>query len=478
MNPSFKVHRLLLLFCGSYLFLSGCSGPKDVVARFGDDVITLEEFKTAYINVLKQPNVFDSPALRKQFLNELIDRRLLAREAQRLGMSENPQITLRMQAFRDKCLRDEHYSKVIKPRIHTDEAEIRQVYAFMQEKRHLRHLFASTQPAADSLYRFLQQGVPFVELARHVFSDTLLSRNGGDLGWVYWDQLEYDLATTAFSLPVNEFSKPVASNYGYHILQVVDFQKTALISENEYQQGYQKAASLVESKHGEKLANEYITHLMKDKHIEVHPAAMQQVGKALQKILRRQPTYWDRMQEMQLTESEYVALNHSLANLQNQAMVEMDGRTVTVAQFIGALSYIPYGALQSSYKTAWDYAMRNFALTWDAEEKGLSQSPTVLMKTNLFKEYLLQMALRNQIIHNLQISETDLQDHYQRHKTDSYKDAGYRQVAEQVRRDVLEMKKRRALEEYLQKRKKDLAISLDISKIDSYYQEILSQAKP
>ncbi|MDZ7721858.1 MAG: peptidylprolyl isomerase [candidate division KSB1 bacterium] len=101
-------------------------------------------------------------------------------------------------AYRDKKCRDAHYQAVIQPKIDISETEVRRVYQYMQESRHVRHLFADTKEKADSLRSLLASGVPFDSLARMIYQDAELRENGGDLGWIKWDELDYPLAMTAF----------------------------------------------------------------------------------------------------------------------------------------------------------------------------------------------------------------------------------------------------------------------------------------
>ncbi|MDP3682366.1 MAG: hypothetical protein Q8S01_00395, partial [Ignavibacteria bacterium] len=68
----------LSLFIILAYFLSGsASFFKDdpVVAKFGESQITLGEYRIAYLQLIKNPRVFDSKELRENFLDQMIQQR-------------------------------------------------------------------------------------------------------------------------------------------------------------------------------------------------------------------------------------------------------------------------------------------------------------------------------------------------------------------------------------------------------------------
>lgn len=77
---------------------------------------------------------------------------------------------------------------------------------------------------ADSLYALLVAGADFVDLAARYSADDSSARNGGDLGWFAADNLLADFRATVALTDSGQFSEPVLSDYGYHILKVLDKQ--------------------------------------------------------------------------------------------------------------------------------------------------------------------------------------------------------------------------------------------------------------
>ena len=70
----------------------------------------------------------------------------------------------------------------------------------------------------DSVYKALQDGADFEELARKVSQDPGSAKNGGIIGWCYKAQLVKEFEDAAFDLNPGEMSRPVLSPFGWHII--------------------------------------------------------------------------------------------------------------------------------------------------------------------------------------------------------------------------------------------------------------------
>ena len=70
----------------------------------------------------------------------------------------------------------------------------------------------------DSVYQALKSGTPFDTLAVKINP----GGSTGDLGFITAFQLPYALETAAYQTPVGEFSAPVRTEFGYHIVRPVE----------------------------------------------------------------------------------------------------------------------------------------------------------------------------------------------------------------------------------------------------------------
>ena len=73
---------------------------------------------------------------------------------------------------------------------------------------------------ADSVYRALQAGADFAALAAKVSQDPRSAAREGDLGWMQPGQTFVEFEEAAYALQPGQFSRPVLTPEGYHIILV------------------------------------------------------------------------------------------------------------------------------------------------------------------------------------------------------------------------------------------------------------------
>jgi parvulin-like peptidyl-prolyl isomerase len=77
---------------------------------------------------------------------------------------------------------------------------------------------------AISITQRLRAGGDFAELAAQFSDDTGSGQQGGDLGLFSRGQMVTEFEEAAFSLPIGQISDPVLSQFGYHIIEVLEQQ--------------------------------------------------------------------------------------------------------------------------------------------------------------------------------------------------------------------------------------------------------------
>lgn len=97
---------------------------------------------------------------------------------------------------------------------------------------HARHILVLIRPSredtirvqtlADTLHERLLQGADFGELAKEYSSDEESRKMGGELGWYPVAQMTPEFTEGVKDLKTGEISKPIKSQFGIHILKVLD----------------------------------------------------------------------------------------------------------------------------------------------------------------------------------------------------------------------------------------------------------------
>ncbi len=84
------------------------------------------------------------------------------------------------------------------------------------------HILVDDEDTANKVLAELNNGADFADLAKKYSTDTATKDKGGDLGWFSRGQMVKEFEDAAFSMKVGEVSKPIKTQYGYHIIKVTD----------------------------------------------------------------------------------------------------------------------------------------------------------------------------------------------------------------------------------------------------------------
>jgi|GEM_PF-530838 len=142
--------------------------------------------------------------------------------------------------------------KLLKDKVKVTDADIKKYYdenkaSFATEEQvKASHILVKTKEEADAIEKQLKNGGDFAAIAKEKSTDTGSAANGGDLGYFGKGAMVPEFEKAAFDLKVGEISAPIKSDYGYHIIKVIDHkqastptleEKKAEITESlEYQQ--------------------------------------------------------------------------------------------------------------------------------------------------------------------------------------------------------------------------------------------------
>lgn len=111
---------------------------------------------------------------------------------------------------------------------------------------------------ADSIYSQLQSGANFAELARK-FSDDAGSRDSsGELGWYGADNLLPTFQEAIHGLEVGQISRPVNSDFGYHIVKLEERRESSPLDPKE---DYDTLAEMARRAKTQKQLEDYIAKI-------------------------------------------------------------------------------------------------------------------------------------------------------------------------------------------------------------------------
>lgn len=263
---------LLFAFASLAVLAAGCGGSStaslasDDVAVVGSKEITKDQFQALMDRAKKsydaQKRSFPKAGsteyeqLKGQAITFLVQRAEIAEQAEKMGVdvsdakvdkeierykkqfyggsTERYEKAVRQQGLTDDQAREEIRAQLVSQEVFKKvtgevkitDGDIKAYYnshksQYVQpESREVRHILVQKKALADSLYAQLKGGANFAKLAKRYSKDPGSAAQGGKLT-VSKGQTVPQFDKTAFALKKGELSKPIKTQYGYHIIQAL-----------------------------------------------------------------------------------------------------------------------------------------------------------------------------------------------------------------------------------------------------------------
>lgn len=200
-----------------------------VVARIGNEEIRLTDIVGEIYSLpaeQREAQPFDD--LYDEFLQRRIDHAMVFYAAVASGLRNDPRHARRMAEIERSVLADQYLDNIIRARI-TIEAVEERYEIFVEEEAdrtelRARHILARDAVHADKLKLRLDNGEDFEALARSL--DYPGAEHGGDLGYFDEETMASEIVQVARTLEVDQISAPFESQFGWHLLKLVDERPT------------------------------------------------------------------------------------------------------------------------------------------------------------------------------------------------------------------------------------------------------------
>ncbi len=200
--------------------------PNKVIARVDGEPITEGDIAIAAEDpALSLPGT--DPAQKREILiGYVIDLKLGAKAAEAKQIGDTAAFKRRLAYLRQKLLVDDYIEDQTKAAA-TPEAA-RKLYDDTvkamkpEEEVRARHILVEQEDEAKKAYARVKAGEDFAKVADELSKDPGSKKDGGDLGFFTKERMVAPFAEAAFKLKPNEISEPVKSQFGWHVIQVLE----------------------------------------------------------------------------------------------------------------------------------------------------------------------------------------------------------------------------------------------------------------
>jgi len=207
--------------------------PAKVIITIGEEKITVGEFNTflSDLDANTQARVLSQPDGKRKLAEEMIKLKLLSNEARRQKLDESARTRMAYEGLLASTLLTDMAGQAATNekffndhKDFFDELKVRHILIGVQNSGVPGAVLTETQAKAkaDAIKKRLDKGKDFANLARTESDDKGSVIQGGNLGPVVRGMMVPKFEQAAFGLKVGQVSEPVRTEFGYHLIQVVD----------------------------------------------------------------------------------------------------------------------------------------------------------------------------------------------------------------------------------------------------------------
>lgn len=203
-----------------------------VVATVNGQPVRLTELEAARQRLPEQYRQMPLQMLFEPLLGQVIDGKLLLREAEQRKLADLPEVKEALAQAREEVLRDQMLQQAIvegmtEERLQQAYKEMSAAPGFAYEEVHARHILLESEDEARQVIASIEGGAGFAELARERSIDPSAKDNEGDLGYFRREAMVAPFAEAAFGIePGTVSGEPVETQFGWHVIKVEDKRQT------------------------------------------------------------------------------------------------------------------------------------------------------------------------------------------------------------------------------------------------------------
>lgn len=263
---------ILLILAAVYL---GLNAKKQVIDKGEkiakvDDLVVYEADIQSRLNSIAPGTDIDltslPPEILKALVMEVSVNNKIDQEAKKLDYQNDPEIKQKVDNYKKELLREKFLNEQIYSKA-TEEKALEEYDKMVEhlkgkEERRIRHILVNDEEEIERARRSVMRSGNFEKVAKEKSIDTASAENGGDLGYVLQEELVPEFGDVAFILKVGEVSKPVKTQYGWHIIKIEDIRPATYLPFEEVKDGLIQRLQ-------EQAIQEYLLSLTQDSNIEI-----------------------------------------------------------------------------------------------------------------------------------------------------------------------------------------------------------------
>jgi parvulin-like peptidyl-prolyl isomerase len=402
------VGRLICLALALSVAACGLRDKSEVVvAKVGDRKISADEFAFTYELAPRSLTSQAPEQARRAVLQRMADVILLADEAERLGLADDPQLDRILDFHMRQAANRELYQRHIRQGVTFDEAEEREAYRRLKTKLYVKHYAASSQNEVRELAtgRVRAQHVPV-----HPWIESVDLPGHGQVDQIGWNDIDATLEDILFGLIPGQFSEPQYFGNQFHVYQLLEKETELMTRENDFQAQRESLRGVIRKRKEALASAAFVQEVMGPEQLIIKADALNRLTRYL----------WQNRPQSQHQEVQFIS-NEQIDNISdyNQEVpglpiAEYRSGRLLVSDILfmyklnpQKLSYDSESLLRENLKNIIATYVRDQVLSERALTEDLHKNPGVVEEIRSQREKLLADYLRRDLYLDLISADTD-----------------------------------------------------------------------
>ncbi len=187
---------------------------------------------------------FNSPEGQKRIVHELVNQELLFLDALDNNIEQDSEFAAQFERIKSDFIKQFYMNKLLGS-INVEDKDVLEFYGLNRdmfvegESVKASHILVDTEEKALSILDDINDGLSFEEAAKK-YSNCPSKEVGGDLGYFTRGKMVPEFEEASFEMEPGKISRPVKTQFGYHLIKVVDRKAPKILSYDEVKENIRK----------------------------------------------------------------------------------------------------------------------------------------------------------------------------------------------------------------------------------------------
>ncbi len=393
---------IILLLC----LLAACErrSPRGL-AQVNGRSISQDDFVYAYETSPRSVLTGPRQTVYNRVLDRMIQRILMAQEAERLGLQKVTGTTRELEGLENAAIRRELFRRNIRDSVQVSDEDCRNAFAKDQQTLWVQHT------VVDSLEQIIpgRWNPTWVHVGINPATKTVERAGFGKLDIISWNDVDLKLEEVLYGLDLNEVSAPILQGGATHIFRIVNIETNIMTSENQYLESREHYSNALKKRQEHTLAFNFVQEIMTPENLVIRRQTLEQLAQVI----------WQHNPEMDSiaggSVSELSPPELDLDVINDLELASFKSGNMLVEDFRFYYKMNPYKLsrtspddLQKDLINAIGIYVRDIVFTSQGRAAGFAEAPAVREDVKYWQERLLASKLEAYIYERITVPETEL----------------------------------------------------------------------